>query len=63
MYILSEEGELLEDHSADPLIPRRMCYNPWVEEGGKIFTLRYDTTAWLHRVVAYSGEKWLVRKE
>ena len=59
--ILSQEGELEQDLSQDPLIPGYMCQGSHsVEEEGKIYALGWNQLnnkrQWSMRV--FDGRKW-----
>ena len=60
MYVLSEEGCVLEDYSSDPLIPGLMCYGASVIQDGKIYAVGKRVTkgksGW--QLTAFDGKKW-----
>ena len=57
MYLLNEEGELVQDKSADPVIPVAMSLSPFVVKGGKVYTI---TAIYLEQgqMGIFDGEKW-----
>ena len=60
MYSFSEEGELLQDLTTDPLIPGYMCSGSFMVKSGEI----YATGAielkneWKTALEAFDGKKW-----
>ena len=59
MYLLSEEGALLEDLSGIPNIPGYMCTGPVVVQEGKIYVVGWrDEWNPTYRAMAFDGLKW-----
>ena len=60
LYSLTEEGELIEDLSADPIIPGSMCIGSFTVLEGKIYAVgrRELDNVWEWRIVAFDGLKW-----
>ena len=60
MYSFSEEGELLEDLSADPIIPGVMGQGSLVVREGKIYAVgwRKFNTIFDWRIQAFDGVRW-----
>ena len=60
MYLLDEEGQIIQDMSKDPLIPGWMCQDTFVVEEGRIFAVGFKN-GWFHskwHVQAFDGIKW-----
>ena len=59
-YILSDEGELEGDLSADPLVPGYMCRGSCVAQDGKIYAVGFKEVKgnWEWSLRVFDGKKW-----
>ena len=59
-YILSEEGELEQDYSDDPLIPALMCQASFTVQSEKVFAFggKKVEGEWELEMRVFDGKKW-----